>query len=112
MTKELQEKGEKFYQYTAIDEYTRLRYIWFVNEHNTYMSSEFVKRVIKAFPFKIEVIQPDNGIEFTSRLSWNSFLTNKETLFEKTLKELKIEKLKEVTEKTKRDFIMKKYFSV
>ena len=91
MTKELQEKGEKFYQYTAIDEYTRLRYIWFVNEHSTYMSSEFVKRVIKAFPFKIEIIQTDNGMEFTNRLSWNSFLKNKETLFEKTLKELKIE---------------------
>jgi len=26
LTKELQEKGEKYYQYTGIDEYTRLRY--------------------------------------------------------------------------------------
>ena len=43
LTKELQEKGEKFYQYTAIDEFTRKRYIWFTNEHSTYMSSEFVK---------------------------------------------------------------------
>ena len=32
MTRELIEKGERFYQYTAIDEYTRLRYTWFTNE--------------------------------------------------------------------------------
>ena len=31
MSKELQEKGKKFYQYTAIDEYSRLRYTWFTN---------------------------------------------------------------------------------
>jgi len=90
MSQELKEKGEKFYQYTAIDEYTRLRYIWFVNEHSTYMSSEFVKRLIKVFPFKIKTIQTDNGLEFTNRLSWGSFLRNKETMFEKTLKELRI----------------------
>ena len=91
MSKDLQEQGEKFYQYTTLDEYTRLRYIWFVNDHNTYMSSEFVKRVVKAFPFKIKAIQTDNGTEFTNRLNWNSFLRSKETLFEKTVRELGME---------------------
>ena len=91
MSPELQEKGEKYYQYTAIDEYTRLRYIWFTNEHSTYMSSEFVKRLIRYFPFKIKAIQTDNGFEFTNRLSWQGFLKNKKTMFEKTLEEMKIE---------------------
>ena len=35
MSKELQELGEKYYQYTAIDEYTRLRYTYYCKEHTT-----------------------------------------------------------------------------
>ena len=54
MSKELKEIGEKYYQYTAIDEYTRLRYTYFCKEHNTYESRVFVDRLIKYFPFKIE----------------------------------------------------------
>ena len=42
---ELQEMGEKYYQYTGIDEVMRIRYIWYTNEQSTYMSSEFVKRM-------------------------------------------------------------------
>lgn len=91
MSPELQEKGEKFYQYTAIDEFTRFRYTWFTNEHSTYMSSEFIKKLIRYFPFKIKTIQTDNRFEFTNRLSWQAFLKNKKTLFEKTLEELKLE---------------------
>ena len=83
MSPELQEMGEKFYQYTAIDEYSRLRY--------TYASSEFVIRLVKYFPFKIKTIQTDNGFEFTNRLSWQAFIKNKKTMFEKTLEELGIE---------------------
>ena len=91
MSKELQEIGETYYQYTAIDEYSRLRYTWFTNAHDTYASSEFAKRMVKYFPFKIKTIQTDNGFEFTNRLSWQAFMKNKETMFEKTLKELEIE---------------------
>lgn len=91
MSPELQEMGEKFYQYTAIDECSRLRYIWFTNAHDTYASSEFARRLVKYFPFKVKTIQTDNGFEFTNRLSWQAFLKNKKTKFEKTLEELGIE---------------------
>ena len=87
MSKELQERGEKFYQYTAIDEYSRLRYTWFTNAHDTYASSEFARRLVKYFPFKIKTIQTDNGFEFTNRLSWQAFLKDKKTMFENTLEE-------------------------
>jgi transposase InsO family protein len=90
MTEELKDRKEKYYQYTAIDEFTRIRYTWFTNEHSTYMSSEFVKRVIKYFPFKIETIQTDNGFEFTNKLSWNTSVRNRKTLFESTLEDLGI----------------------
>ncbi len=95
LTKELQEKGEKYYQYTAIDEYTRIRYTWFTNAHDTYESSEFAKRTVKYYDreynIKIKTIQTDNGFEFTNRLSWNAFTKNKKTIFESTLEELEIE---------------------
>ena len=90
MTEELKDRKEKYYQYTAIDEFTRIRYTWFTNEHSTYMSSEFVKRAIKYFPFKIETIQTDNGFEFTNKLSWNTSVRNRKTLFESTLEDLGI----------------------
>ena len=83
--------GEKFYQYTAIDEYSRLRYTWFTKAHDTYASSEFARRLVKYFSFKIKTIQTDNGFEFTNRLSWQAFMKNKKTMFEKTIEELGIE---------------------
>lgn len=91
MSPELQERGERYYQYTAIDEYTRIRYTWFTNAHDTYASSEFLRRLVKYFPFKVKTIQTDNGFEFTNRLSWNGFLKDKKTMFESTLEELGIE---------------------
>lgn len=91
LTQELRDKKEKYYQYTAIDEYTRKRYLWFSNEHSTYESSKFVKQLKRVFPFEIECVQTDNGFEFTNRLSWNSFLNNKKTMFEETLEKLGIQ---------------------
>ena len=91
MSKELQELGIRFYQYTAIDEYTRIRYLWFTTAHDTYASTIFLERAIKYFPFKIKTVQTDNGFEFTKRLSWNGFAKDNKTMFEKKLEELGIE---------------------
>ena len=88
LTNELKEKGERYFQYTAIDEYTRLRILWFAKEHSTYESSEFAKIIVKRFPFKIEEIQTDNGFEFTNRLSYNTSIRDRKTKFEQTLEEL------------------------
>ena len=90
LTKELKERGERYYQYTAIDEYTRMRVLWFAKEHSTYESSQFIEEIIKKYPFKIEEIQTDNGFEFTNRLSYNTSIRDRKTLFEKKLEELGI----------------------
>ena len=90
LPKDLIDKGERYYQYTAIDEYTRLRYLYFCEEHSTYESTIFVNKLIKYFPFKIELIQTDNGFEFTNKLAWNAFNKNKKTMFEERLEELGI----------------------
>ena len=94
MSPELKERKERFYQYTAIDEFTRIRYTWYINEHSTYMSSEFAKRLKRYYKekynIKVETIQTDNGFEFTNRLSWNTSTRNTKTLFETTLEKLGI----------------------
>lgn len=77
-------KGEKFYQYTAIDEYSRFRYIAAFKEHSSHSSALFIDQLVKAFKFPIHCIQTDNGMEFTKRLSVSE--KRIETLFEARLK--------------------------
>ena len=60
-------KGKKFYQYTAIDEFSRFRYLEAFEESSSYSSSVFLDHVLKAFPFPVECVQTDNGFEFTKR---------------------------------------------
>jgi transposase InsO family protein len=82
-------KGKKFYQYTAIDEYSRYRYLEAFEEHSTYSSALFLEHLIKAFPFAIECVQTDNGAEFTKRLLPAE--RRMPTLFEARLKQYGIE---------------------
>lgn len=57
--------GKHLYQWTAIDECTRLRFIYGFEEHTPENSVRFLKLLQKAFPFPIQTIQTDNGTEFT-----------------------------------------------
>ena len=66
---------------TALDEYSRFRYVEAFNEHSSYSSTVFLEHLIKALRFPIYCIQADNWQEFTKRLS----KTHNPTLFEKTL---------------------------
>lgn len=82
-------KGKRFYQYTAIDEFSRWRYVEAVEEHSTYSSMIFLVHLVQAFPMPIECVQTDNGPEFTKRFTKAS-LDEDCTLFERKLKELGI----------------------
>ena len=75
-------EGQKFYQYTAIDEYSRYRYIEAFDEHSTYSSTVFLEHMLKAFKFPVHCVQTDNGLEFTNRLASSH---HKPTMFEKAL---------------------------
>lgn len=79
-------KGKKMYQYTAIDEATRLRYLSFYEEHSTFSSTKFLMECIRFFPFHIQCVQTDSGNEFTNRLR-----SEKKPLFEEELKTHEIE---------------------
>ena len=82
------EQGEKMYQYTAIDECTRFRFIAAFKEQSTYSSMLFLQQLIRRFPFQIHKVQTDNGAEFTKR--FQAADEENLTLFEKELKRLGI----------------------
>ena len=56
---------DKFYQYTVIDEASRERFIYPYKEQSSYSTIDFVKRAIVYFGYKPQIIQTDNGCEFT-----------------------------------------------
>lgn len=61
-------KAGKLYQYTAIDECSRMRFRKIYDEHSSYNAGQFLEEVIAFFPFRIRCVQTDNGTEFTNAL--------------------------------------------
>ena len=60
------------FQYTAIDEFTRLRFLAAYPEQSTYSSADFLKKLVKWYArrgIRVECVQTDNGSEFTNRFS-------------------------------------------
>lgn len=65
------ETSDKFYQYTMIDEASRERFIYPYKEQSSYSTVDFVKRAIVYFGYQPEMIQTDNGMEFTYTMNTN-----------------------------------------
>ena len=63
--------GQKFYQYTIIDEASRERFIYPYQEQSSYSTIDFVKRAIVYFGYQPKIIQTDNGQEFTYTMKTN-----------------------------------------
>ena len=62
----------RLFQYTAIDEFTRLRFLAAYPEQSTSSSADFLERLVKWYArrgIRVECIQTDNGFEFTNRFS-------------------------------------------
>lgn len=81
----------RLFQYTAMDEFTRLRFLAAYPEQSTYSSADFLKRLFKWYArrgIRVECVQTDNGFEFTNRFSNSK--RNQVTLFEKTAADLGI----------------------
>ena len=61
----------KRFQYTAIDDATRIRALKIYEKHNQLSSIDFINYVVDKFPFRINTIQTDNGHEFQSKFHWH-----------------------------------------
>ena len=54
----------RWFQYTAIDDCTRLRVLRLYRRQNHHSSLAFLHELRDAFPFQVRKIQVDNGTEF------------------------------------------------
>lgn len=77
--------GNKYYQYTAVDECTRWCFREMYEEHSTASSLDFMKKLILCCPFPIREVQTNNGTEWTKALLTND--PTKKTGFELFLEE-------------------------
>jgi len=64
-------KTVKRYQYTAIDDATRIRALQIFPKHNQDGAIKFMDYVIERFPFRISTIRTDRGHEFQARFHWH-----------------------------------------
>jgi transposase InsO family protein len=62
---------KRLYQFTAIDDCTRIRVLKIYDACTQASAIRFADEVIRRLPFRIHVIQTDNGAEFQSKFHWH-----------------------------------------
>ena len=62
---------QKHYQFTAIDDCTRIRVLRIYPKNNQKTAVQFLDYVLERLPFRVEAIQTDNGAEFQSAFHWH-----------------------------------------
>jgi len=60
----------KRFQYTAIDDATRIRALKIYQRHTQQNAIDFIKYVVNKFPFRIHTIRTDRGHEFQALFHW------------------------------------------
>ena len=65
--------GEKVrrFQFTAIDDATRVRALKIYEKHTQASAVDFIDHIIENFPFRIREIWTDNGHEFQAKFHWH-----------------------------------------
>jgi transposase InsO family protein len=61
----------KYYQFTAIDDCTRIRVLRVYRRNDQKTAIQFLDYLLERFPFAIESIQTDNGAEFQTGFHWH-----------------------------------------
>jgi transposase InsO family protein len=64
--------GKRLYQFTAIDDCARIRVLKVYDRCNQRTAIRFLNEVRKRLPFRIMVLQTDDGAEFQSRFHWHA----------------------------------------
>jgi len=62
---------KRLYQFTAIDDCTRIRVLKIYDACNQATAIRFADEVFRRLPFRIHVVQTDNGAEFQSKFHWH-----------------------------------------
>jgi transposase InsO family protein len=65
-------RRRKYYQFTAIDDCTRLRVLRLYPAADQKTAIQFLDYVLARLPFRVETIQTDNGGEFGASFHWHA----------------------------------------
>ncbi len=65
-------KRKRLYQFTAIDDCTRIRVLKIYDACNQATAVRFLDEVLRRLPFRVLVLQTDNGAEFQSKFHWHA----------------------------------------
>lgn len=68
-----------YYQFTAIDDATKVRFTCFYDAMSKANALDFIKRAIQFYPFRIKCVQTDHGSQFT-----NDFFSNRKEIHDFT----------------------------
>jgi len=82
---------ERSYIYTAIDRVGKAAYVMLGKSKNKETGARFLKEVIKFYPYKINYILTDNGLEFSYKALPKGKRTKKTHPFDKICQENKIQ---------------------
>ena len=69
--KDLEGRTVRRFQYTAIDDATRIRALKIYRRHTQANAIDFIDYVVGKFPFRIHTIRTDRGHEFQSLFHWH-----------------------------------------
>jgi transposase InsO family protein len=62
---------KRYYQFTAIDDCTRLRVLRIYDRLNQKTAIQFIDYTLEKLPFRVDVVQTDNGSEFQAAFHWH-----------------------------------------
>jgi transposase len=62
---------KRLYQFAAIDDCTRIRVLKIYDACNQRTARLFIDEVLRRLPFRVHVVQTDNGAEFQSEFHWH-----------------------------------------
>lgn len=62
---------KRLYQFTAIDDCTRIRVLKIYDACNQGTAIRFIDEVLRRLPFRVLVVQTDNGAEFQTHFHWH-----------------------------------------
>ena len=64
-------RKKKYYQFTAIDDCTRIRVLRIYPRNNQHSAIQFLDYVLEKLPFEVQIVQTDNGSEFQGSFHWH-----------------------------------------
>jgi len=76
------------FEFAAVDDYSREAVAWITTEQTSTHATQFLERVVRTLPYRIEAVMTDNGLAFSMK---HAFHSDRLTRFQQACRSLGIE---------------------